>query len=848
MRKGFTAIPLVLFFLVACLAFAPAGAQSQNQPSNQPSMEGPQPITPAMEQKVNAMVHQLTLAQKLALIGGEDNMYIRAEPSIGLPRLKMSDGPMGVRTWGPTTAYAAGIGLAASWDTHLAHRIGVGLGQDARSRGVNFLLGPGVNIYKLPLDGRNFEFFGEDPYLAGKIAVGYIDGVQSQGVVATIKHFDANNAEYDRHNENAIIGERALREIYLPVFRMAVKQAHVGAVMDSYNLVNGEHATQNKFLNIQVLRKDWGFRGILMSDWDATYDGVAAANGGLDLEMPSGRFMNASNLEPAIQNGQVTEATINLKVKHILQTAMRFGFLNREQVDPKIPSFNQHGAAVALQAAEEDAVLLKNQGHLLPLDRSAIHSIAVLGPDAWPAVPTAGGSAHVTAFAPVSFMNGMSNALSPNIKVYWNAGTINPAEIFENTQWCQDAGCKNPGLSRVEYNDKTNATISSGTDMRLDQKAQLQWQTARGTPVRVEWSGYFVPKTSGVYSFVADSGGANHYRLLVNGNQVMKVVNNDGGTTHEAKVTLAAGRPVKVKLLYFRSRRNSLPRLGVIAEDKLVNPEAIQLAKMADVVVLSVGFSPKTESEGFDRSYHLPIGQEELIQAVAAANPKTIVVLTSGGSVATSDWLGKVPVLLQTWYAGQEAGVALPKILFGEVDPSGRLPISWPKTIQDNPAYAHYFEAPGTVNVKYSDGIFIGYRYFETSQVKPLFPFGFGLSYTKFAFSNLSVSPQSASASGPITVHFDVKNTGSRAGAEVAQIYVGDPSATVKRPKMELKGFSRVHLAPGQVRHVTATLDNHSLAYWNVATHAWKVDPGKFIVYVGDSSENVPLQAGFTVQ
>ena len=264
--------------------------------------------------------------------------------------------------------------------------------------------------------------------------------------------------------------------------------------------------------------------------------------------------------------------------------------------------------------------------------------------------------------------------------------------------------------------------------------------------------------------------------------------------------------------------------------------------------MLSVGFGPGTESEGSDRTYQLPFGQEELIRAVTAANPHTVVVLTAGGSVATQDWIDRTPALLQTWYGGQQAGNALTKILFGEVDPSGKLPISWEKKIEDNPTYKDYYELPGTRDIKYSEGVFLGYRYYETSTVKPLFPFGFGLSYTTFAFSNLSVSPKTASSTGPIDVAFDVKNTGSVAGAEVAQIYVGDPSATVKRPKMELKGFSRVMLAPGEIRHVTATLDKRSLAYWDTNTHAWKVDPGKFVVYVGDSSENVPLQQDITVQ
>ena len=361
MRKAFPACMLLISIFILLVPVRASAQMSTNQ--------GPQPITPAMEQKVDAMVQKLTLEQKIALIGGEDSMYIRAEPSIGFPRLKMSDGPLGVRTWGPSTAYAAGIGLAASWDRALAEKVGVGLGEDARARGVNFLLGPGVNIYREPMNGRNFEYFGEDPFLAGQIAVNYIDGVQSQGVSATVKHFDANNSEYDRQRSNSVIDERTLHEIYLPAFEAAVKQGHVGAVMDSYNLINGEHATQNAYLNIQVLRKEWGFRGILMSDWGAAHDGIADANGGLDLEMPDAKYMTAATLMPAIKSGQVTEATIDQKVRRILRTAMQFGFLDRDQLDPSISLYNQHGDAIALQSAEEGAVLLKNENHLLPLDR-----------------------------------------------------------------------------------------------------------------------------------------------------------------------------------------------------------------------------------------------------------------------------------------------------------------------------------------------------------------------------------------------------------------------------------------------------------------------------------------------
>ena len=826
-----------------------AGAMTMTQRA---AAQGPQPVTPIMEQKIDAMVKKLTLAQKIALIGGEDDnpgSFVRGEPSIGMPKLKMSDGPMGVGAWGPSTACAAGINLAASWDTALAQLVGVMLGEDARARGVNFLLGPGVNIYRAPVNGRNFEYFGEDPYLAGQIAAHYIEGVQSQDVIATVKHFDANNSEYDRGKINSVIDERTLREIYLPAFEAAVKQGHVGAVMDSYNLINGEHATQNGFLNNQVLRKDWGFRGIVMSDWGAAHDGIAVANGGLDLEMPTGNFMNAKTLMLAIQSGKVSESLIDQKVRRILRTAMQFGFFDHDQTDLNIPLFNQQADAVTLQAAEEGAVLLKNDGNILPLSRETIHSMAVLGPDAYPAEPGGGGSSEVTAFAPVSFMTGLSNALTPAIKVYWNPGIKSPSTIFEQTDWCVDPTCKKAGLLRNEYIDATNENVFSGWDPRVDNWSKERKDIHAPMSRRVEWTGYFVPKSSGAYRFVAAGFKGDRYRLLVDGKQILEQPKHSGRQeVQSARLTLDARKPVQVQFLYWPKTDQELSGLGVIAEDQIVNPEAVRLAKLADVAVVSVGFDPHTESEGSDRSYQLPFGQQDLIQTITAANPRTIVTLTAGGSVATRDWIDRTPVLLDTWYGGQEAGNALTKVLFGDVNPSGKLPISWEDKIEDDPAYKNYYEQPGTRDVKYAEGIFLGYRYYDKNNVKPLFPFGFGMSYTKFAFRNLTVMPKSASPSGPVTVGFDVKNTGVRAGAEIAEVYVGDPSATVPRPVKELKGFSRVVLAPGESRHVTVTLDRRSMAYWDTNIHNWKVDPGKVTVFVGDSSANIPLQRSFTVQ
>jgi beta-glucosidase len=444
-------------------------------------------------------------------------MFTREMPSIDLPRIKMSDGPMGVRTWGPTTGYAAGIGLAASWDTDLARRVGTSLGQDARSRGVSFLLGPGVNIYRAPMNGRNFEYFGEDPWLAGRIAAAYIQGVQSQRVIATVKHYAANNSELDRNHLNSVVDERTLREIYLPVFEAAVKEGHVGAVMNSYNLLNGQHATENDFLNNQVLKKDWGFRGILMSDWGATHDGVRAANGGLDLEMPSAEFMTRQTLVAAVKDGKVVAATIDDKVRRILRTVIEFGVLDHDRADPGIPRFSQESRQVALESAEKSMVLLKNEGNVLPIDKGRIRTIAVIGPDAWPAHVSGGGSAEVTAFAPVSFLAGVTDAAG-TAKVLWNRGVREFRQVLESrVAFFTDEQAATPGLKEEQFasGKLEGAATKTSTAGRVFNWPINQWGPVWKDRIAARWTGYYVPKKSGTQRFIVAAAGRDSYKLYV---------------------------------------------------------------------------------------------------------------------------------------------------------------------------------------------------------------------------------------------------------------------------------------------------------------------------------------------
>ncbi len=820
--------------------------------------QAPVPDSPAIEQRIDAMLGKLTTAEKIQLIGGTENFYTFPAPSIGLPQLKMSDGPLGVRTWGPSIAYPAGVALAATWDPKLAEREGVALGEDARARGVNFLLAPGVNIYRAPMNGRNFEYFGEDPYLAAHMDVGYIDGVQSQGVCATVKHFDANNSEYDRHNINSVVDERTLRELYLPAFQAAVQQAHVCAVMDSYNLVNGEHSTQNKVLNIDILKKDWGFKGLLMSDWDATYDGVAAANGGLDLEMPYAKFMTADTITAALKSGAVSEATLDDKVRRLLRVTLMFGFLDRPQLETNISQDNQHGAQVSLEGARESLTLLKNEGDLLPLNSAHIHTIAVIGPDASPAVSGGGGSSTVAPFQATSILDGISNAVAGKVNVLYSRGIPSIQDIFLHTEFTQLK-------EEVFEGEDTTGTPVVSSPHRIASWSGEMFSPPAKTPKTVRYTGVYTPKEDGPYLFVATAPGEDRFELTIDsktdgnldGKTVLDQPHREGHAPKTATVMLHAGQPIHFTLVYHPFSAGQSIAFGIRSEHDLIDDATRKIAASADVVVLSVGFNGSTESEGFDRTFELPWGQDELIRAVTAINKHTIVVVTAGGAVDALPWINSVPALLHNYYPGQAGGTALAEVLFGERSPEGRLPFSFDRSWASDPVHNTYYPAEmpknpeDIITVKYSEGLFNGYRYYTSEQLtqdqQPLFPFGFGLTYTTFRYSHIKAAVEGKGDATTVNVSVDVTNTGKRVGSDVVQLYIGDPSAKVKRPAKELKGFERVSLAPGATQRVQFKVSPRDLSYWDVDSHNWKIDPGAFKAYVGGNSADTPEVADFTV-
>ncbi len=801
-----------------------------------------------VDERVEAILSRMTLEEKVDLIGGIPDFFTHSFPALGISSLKMSDGPLGVHDYGPTTAYPAGIALAASWDEDLARRVGAMMGQDARARGVHVILAPGMNIYRAPMCGRNFEYFGEDPYLASRMAVSEIEGIQSQGVIATAKHFVANNQEYGRMDTSSDVDERTLREIYLPAFEAAVKEARVGAIMDAYNLVNGVYMTQNNYLNSEILKKEWGFDGILMSDWGATHDGVAAANAGLDLEMPFGDHMNRAALLPAIREGKVSLDTIDDKVRRILREASKFGFFEREQTDTGIPLHNQEGRAIALEEARDGIVLLKNDRDILPLDKNKLKTIAVIGPDAYPAVIGGGGSSLVIPFNSVSYLEGISNYLGTKVKVLYAADSVPINEVVAESEFRTSISGGN-GLTG-EYFDNQGLE-GKPVLVRTDPHVDFHWgegSFAPNEPVdhfSARWTAYYVPKTSGDYRFYvsADDGA----RVYVDDDRIIDDWQRHGETLDTATRTLAAGHTYKIKLEYFEAVGAATVRFGVIAADQTVGRETKALAARADAVVLCIGFDSSSESEGGDRTFRLPSGQDALIRDIASVNKNVIVILTAGGNVDMTQWIASVPALVDAWYPGQEGGTALAQILFGDYSPSGKLPASFERRWEDNATFHSYYPKEGEKRVAYTEGVFLGYRHFDRSRVKPMFPFGYGLSYTTFAYSNLSVSPRTARDLDSVVVSFDVKNAGGRAGAEVAELYVGDAHASVPRPMKELKGFAKVFLQPGETRKVTLHLNRRSFAYYDVETKRWMTEPGDFSILVGGSSQQIDLSGTFTL-
>ncbi len=808
-------------------------------------------LTP--DQRADALIAQMILDEKIALVHGVAGPYIGYIPAntrLGIPSVNLEDGPAGVADdQGQVTAFPAPVAGAASWDTSLMNQYGQALGSEQAGKGTNVVLGPTVNILRVPQWGRSFESFGEDPYLSSQMAVADVQGIQSQGVIATVKHFAVNNQEDNRGGVSANVDERTLQEIYYPAFKAAVTQGQAGAVMCSYNQVNTIYACENPFLLNQALRQQWGFPGFVVSDWGATHSTVAAADSGLDMEMWDGAYFGDA-LKTAVLNGQVSMTTLNTQVHRILRSMFAVGLFDH----PPVGSLSNNVASAAddqfaLQSEEQGSVLLKNSQNLLPLNSNSVHSIAVIGPGGSVNPKDAGGgSAGVIAPFIVTPLQGITKRAGSNINVQYAEGT-NPDGSLPAlaTQYLTPPSGGGNGLQGEYFNNMT----LSGTPVltRVDPNIDFNWNgNSPGTGVNAtswsaRWTGTLTPPATGTYAFSTTSDDGS--RVYINNQLVIDNWRDQWPNVQSGSVQLTGGQAYSIRVEYYQNWGGSRVTLGWNApgQDTAFN-QAVQLAKSSDVAVVVAN---DNEAEGSDRtSLSISDAQEQLVEAVTQANPHTIVVLNTGAPVLMP-WVNQAQAILEAWYPGQEDGNALAALLFGDVNPSGKLPMTFPASANDVPANtpAQY---PGINNqAQYSEGVFVGYRHYDQNNITPLFPFGYGLSYTTFAYNNLAISPGTASATSTVTVSLDVTNSGSRAGSEVVQLYLGIPSTNVSEPPKQLKGFQKVALQAGQTQHVSFSLSPQDFSYWDVNAHNWLVQNGTYSVMVGSSSRDIRQQGSFTV-
>jgi len=803
---------------------------------------------------IDTLLHQLTLEEQVTLLSGADFWRTRAIERLNIPSLKVTDGPAGARGGGPliggkkTAAFPVGIALSSTWNVNLLREVGEHLAREARDKGAGMLLAPTVNLFRSTLNGRNFESYSEDPFLTGKLGSAYIQGLQSEGVAATVKHYAGNESEYQRGTINSVIPERALRELYLLPFEMAVKEGGTWAVMSAYNKVNGTYSGENRRLLTEILREEWGFDGLVMSDWGGTHSAVESVRAGLDLEMPGPARARTTLLEEA-QNDEAARQAVREAAHNVLRLIERTGsFQNRRDVRDEAERDEEYTDTRALirRAGAEGTVLLKNQGGLLPLPANA--KVAVIGPNAATGQVMGGGSAQMNAHRRVSPLEGLREALGE-----------------ERTKYA--VGCDNdrflPVLQtpvQIEYLDMSGHVVTR-EEWSLSEK--MWFALPEGVPddFRARLTLSVEAPQEGTYELSLASAGRTRLQLdgtpaIDNHSGWMPGDTYFGFGSHEQRTALHLRAGSHEAVVEFEPAPPAENGMGIAAFHALrfgfrpSSPtgqieEAVRLASQADYAVVCVGTNGDWETEGVDRwGLTLPGQQDDLVRAVAAANPNTVVLLQTGGPVLMP-WLGQVPALLQGWFPGQEAGHALADVLLGRVDPGGRLPQTFPERLADDPTHPERPDRqyPGeNGHVEYQEGLFIGYRHVDRAGTTPLFPFGFGLSYTTFELTDAHLSDNQIAPGGGSSVSVQVRNTGERPGQTVVQLYVRDVETTLERPGKELKAFSKVSLRPGETQTVTLALDMRSLAYFDDRRNAWVADAGDFELLIGQSSDELPIR------
>jgi beta-glucosidase len=807
-----------------------------------------------VEQRVEELLGQLTMKEKVSLLSGQDHWRTAPIERLGISSLVMTDGPHGVRSEptggrkaGPTTYFPTGVSMAASWNPELIEQVGAALAEETRAMDCDVLLGPCVNIVRTPLAGRNFESYSEDPYLAGRIGVAWVKGLQRHGVGASLKHYACNNQEIERNRGSSEVDERTLREIYLAQFETIVKEANPWTVMCSYNRINAVYASQHHYLLNEILKGEWGYEGVVVSDWGANHTIFESVQGGLDLEMPGPAKYYGRLLVEAVRNWQIEESAVDEAARRVLRMVVKSGRMDGPATIPAGSVNTPAHQALARELAEEAITLLKNEGDILPLSKRRLKSVAVIGPNAAESWVAGGGSSFVTPPYGVSPLEGLKAKLGSRVEVRYEQGCDNHVEPpVLKSEYLTPAKGKGHGLWGEYFNNTDLSGEPAAT--RVDGKLEF-WRLRPGEKVSaqqfsVRWTGRLTVPGSGRHVLQLISSGTA--RLYLDGRLLIKTRPQQPSSDWpigeaEAYVELAPGKKYDLRVEYVKPSDVDFSmiflRLGYAPkphdDDRLAR--AVELAKKSDVAIVFAGMPAGYESEGRDRpNMDLPGPQAQLIEAVAQANPNTIVVLNVGAPV-TMDWLDRVPAVLEAYYPGLEGGNAVANVLLGAVNPSGKLTVTFPRRYEDNPTYGNY---PGAKQVCYGESIFVGYRYYDYKAIEPLFPFGFGLSYTTFAYSGLRV-PKTAAVGKPVKVSVRVKNTGERAGKEVVQVYVSDKASSLPRPPQELKGFAKIALRPGESKSVEFALDERAFAFYDPYQKQWVVEPGEFEILVGSSSRDI---------
>lgn len=806
-------------------------------------------MTPA---ELESLVDAMTLDEQVSLLAGEDFWTTPAIPRLGVGRLRVTDGPNGARGGGSlvggvkSACFPCAIALGATWNVELVGEIGAAIADEVRSKGAHMLLGPTINIHRTVTNGRNFECYSEDPLLSGELGAAYVAGLQGEGIAATVKHFVGNESEIERTTMSSEIDERTLREVYLLPFEWAVKKAGAWGVMSSYNRLNGTFTSEHGWLLTTVLRDQWGYDGIVMSDWFGSHSTAPTINAGLDLEMPGPTRDRGDKLVEAVRGGSVEPQTVRERALAMLRLMDRTGALRDTRPYEERAEDRPEHRALIRRAGADAAVLLKNDG-VLPLASKG--RIAVIGPNAKTARIMGGGSAQLNAHYRVSPWDGLVAALGEERLAYAEGCTNHRFEPVIR------------GPFEVEFFANRELAGEPVTDAHEDAQAFWAGRLAGG---RID-AGIFSARLRGGYTAQASGEhrvgiySAGLSRIYVDGrlvadawsnwekgrtffeqgcDEVLGTVVMEAGRTYEIVVEVASSTSMEMSFTAFAAG------IGFPLGDEAI-AEAAAAAAAADVAVLCIGRNGEWDTEGSDlQDIELPGRQNELVSAVARANPRTVVVLQTGGPVEMP-WLAEVAAVLQAWYPGQEAGNAIADVLTGAAEPGGRLPQTFPAKWSDNPAHSQDPEIyPGhNGKVRYAEGVFIGYRHHDRHGIAPLFPFGFGLGYTNFALSDIAVTDERFEGEGFVDVTVTIANTGERAGSAVVQLYVGDDVASVQRPAKELKAFAKVALAPGESRRVDFSLDARAFAFFSTGDQAWLLEPGDFTIRAGLSSADLPLEA-----